>query len=276
MTHESSFAFRESAKKGETTSFTSITQDDIVYNEIIGKRGNSVSDLFSIITACNFIENGDVSLETHLRNIDCAVANYLDAKRDTTKEIPRASMNRLCSYIDSHKRDEFIETSCLILNSGGICHTLLFDTMSEKTVNDIRYVIIFTCGSKNVVVLVTLMGDKKMYSVRDCDSFEQQNVTTEQQLCHVITPMFIGFGSGSTIHFLSTPFITSPLDRQMYLFQGDTVKVNPSGSEFNIILPTANEEIAKAYEALQIENDRKLAEELDKTKYHLVDNNNEE
>lgn len=146
-------------------SFKSISQYDSMYALGNFKNERSACGLFSILTASEFLLNGDISPKKHNNNIDCSIANFL-----------KKNINGFMSFNDLLKlqtneiynNKSINATTYELVKNGIISYNHMFPTDIKS-----NYAVIFLKNSKFFVVLVNNNNQTYTYHLRDCHETEQ-------------------------------------------------------------------------------------------------------
>lgn len=149
--------------------FDSPTQYDKAYLGIENNR--STCSFFSLLTAAEFLKDGDISRKKHLANLDTAVGNYLHF--DIRGHL---SFFELLEFNDTLNDTDVSGTNAMWIKDG----TLGYNTMFEPQKEIPRYAVILLKSNKFFVVLVD--QERNSYHVRDCHNLIQYDFPNRKQL----------------------------------------------------------------------------------------------
>lgn len=153
--------------------FNTPTQYDKAYLGVENNR--SMCSIFGLFTASQFLEDGDVSPEKYLNNLDLSVGNYLFYGIQG-----HLSFFELLEFTTNYPESKVEATSAMMIKENVLGYDKIFK--DEKT-NDKNYAIIFLKNSKFFTVLVRKVGDKLFtYHFRDCHDSVQYDFQTQKQL----------------------------------------------------------------------------------------------
>jgi hypothetical protein len=144
------------------------------YNQkykIGGFGGNcNACPVFALLTIKNFMDNGQVTLEQHDKNLECAVMNYVN---DNTHELPKyLSFGELLVFTGGEYNEGNIGGATPeIINEFG--YEMMFKPIDDTN----NYSVVFLKNGNFIAVLIknTLIDgvNFKSYAVRDCHCNDQ-------------------------------------------------------------------------------------------------------
>jgi hypothetical protein len=216
----------------ELTSFATFNQFDKRFTDF-EKFGadRTACPLFGLLTAYNFMMNGDISKNQHEKNICASILNYM------TKPVPKYMLfDELLLFTNSLTPDKIGATSPELISQ----NILGYDNIFKPVDYNQNYCVVFLKNRNYINVLVkyeiintesnssNAVNYKITYSVRDCHENHQHNFNNFNQLRNFLNNTYqfeqmtvaggLAIPEFSNIEFLviDAPFALVNIDADLY------------------------------------------------------------